>query len=728
MNEASGGPRKQRKPRTFRRRRGRGATRPESARERTDPKPVDRPRPEPEPEDGWVAPPDARTQWRGFQLSPFQVRALEAVRAGRNVLVGAPTGAGKTLVAEYALHDALQRGRRCIYTAPIKTLSNQKYRDFREEGGLDVGLMTGDVTLQPAAQILIMTTEILRNAIFENPAGLADVEYAIFDEVHFLDDPERGSVWEEALIFAPASMRFICLSATVANIEELGAWLREVRPHELEVIQSSRRPVPLHHQVWSPRLGLLEPGELAAAARGAQARLERARQEERRRGRRRGGRPPRPRFEMPDTAPLFDELQERALLPALVFAFSRRDCERLARRNEGRSLLSPAEREAMDDLQDRLIELFRLAPDARNGEVFTLARNGIGFHHAGLLPVHKELVERMFTSGLLKLLFTTETFALGINMPARTVVFHGLEKFDGVSMDWLRTRDYMQMAGRAGRQGLDAEGLVISVAGERELSQAPFERLLAGVPEPVLSRFTLSYSSLLHLIEALGRERLAQAWEKSFHLFQERGSRAKARARLAARHAGMAQARLGLLAELGYIDERDRLTGRGRIARLITGYELQVTELLFGGTIENLGAVELATVFVGLVYEERRRGGGIFVQARYCGELRREVGRFLGGVAAREAAWGIPQPMKLPDWGLSAVVAAWCGGADFEALEELVEIPGGDLVRSLRMAVQLMRQVRRAIDPSWDLFDRLQDAISAVDRDEVDARAQLELG
>ncbi|HVS17390.1 MAG TPA: helicase-related protein, partial [Planctomycetota bacterium] len=440
------------------------------------------------------------------------------------------------------------------------------------------------------------------------------------------------------------------------------------------------------------------------------------------------GRPPRPRFELPDPSPLFDELQERGLMPALVFAFSRRDCERLARRNEGRALLAPAEREAMDRLQEQLIETFRLSPDARHGEVFTLARNGIGFHHAGLLPVHKELVERMFTSGLLKLLFTTETFALGINMPARTVVFHGLEKFDGVSMDWLRTRDYMQMAGRAWRQGIDDEGLVISLAGDRELALAPFERLLEGVPEPVLSRFTLSYSSLLHLIEVLGRERLAEAWEQSFHLFQQRGSQPKARARLAARHSRLVEARLGLLAELGYVDEHDRLTGRGRIARLITGYELQVTELLFGGAIEDLGPVELATVFVGLVYEERRRGGGAFVPARYCGDLRREVGRFLNRVAGREASWGIPQPMKLPDWGLSAVVSAWCGGADFEALEDLVEIPAGDLVRSLRMAVQLMRQVRRTIDPTWDLHDRLADAVAALDRDEVDAKAQLELG
>ncbi len=188
------------------------------------------------------------THWRGFTLSDFQQQAVQAVRGGRNVLVSAPTGAGKTLVAEYAIEDAVRRGKRCIYTAPIKALSNQKYRDFRDVPEVDVGLQTGDVTIHPEAQVLIMTTEILRNTIFENPAALHDVEYVVLDEIHFLDDLERGTVWEEALIFAPPSIRFICLSATIANIEEIGEWIGEIRPHELEVIETNRRPVPLTHK------------------------------------------------------------------------------------------------------------------------------------------------------------------------------------------------------------------------------------------------------------------------------------------------------------------------------------------------------------------------------------------------------------------------------------------------------------------------------------------------
>ena len=229
-------------------------------------------------------------------------------------------------------------------------------------------------------------------------------------------------------------------------------------------------------------------------------------------------------------------------------------------------------------------------------------------------------------------------------------------------------------------------------------------------------------------MEALGRERLQEAWERSFYLYQQRAERPKARERVTRRLRRLVEARLALLSELGYIDEQDRITGRGRIARVINGFELQVTELLFGGQLENLPAPALATVFVALSYEERRRGGGGWIPPRLFGPLRRDVGTFLARLAAREAACGVPSPMKLADWGLTPAVAAWCEGADFEELEELIEVSPGDLCRCFRMALQLMRQVRRAIDPAWDLHDRLGDAMAVLDRDEVDARRQLELG
>ncbi len=673
----------------------------------------------------------APLHWKGYTLSAFQSRAVAAIRAGKNVLVGAPTGAGKTLVAEYAIEEAVARKRRCIYTSPIKALSNQKFRDFKAQG-IDVGLLTGDVTLHPRAQVLIMTTEILRNAIFENPRELEDVEFAVFDEVHYLDDLLRGSVWEESLIFAPATMRFICLSATVPNIFELGKWLAEIRPHPIEVVESKVRPVPLHHRIWSLSGEVGEADDVDRLRRNAQAASGGGRKPRRgaRGGReeRRGG--PRPRFEDPALATerLLDLVQDKGELPVLVFAFSRKDCERLARRNARRDLLTPAERNQMLALQKELLASFQLDERELQGELLTMGRRGIGFHHAGVLPIHKELVERMFTSGLLKMLFTTETFALGINMPARTVVFHSLSKFDGIEMNWLRCREYLQMAGRAGRQGIDDEGLVYSVLDAKALEEAPVERILTGGPEAVMSRFQLSYSSLLHLVPSLGLERVHEAWEKSFNRFQHRSGSPSAQEKNRRRQSAVVDAHLRVLEELGYLENGEQLTARGKIARVINGFELQATELLFQGTLETLGAEALAVVFVALIHEERRRGGGPWLAQSMYGSLRKQVGDVIGRVVRIESRHGVPQTLKEPDFGLTPAVIAWCGGAGIDELAERTEASPGDVCRTLRMAIQLMREVRRAIDPDWDVFERLGAAIELVNRDEVDARRQLELG
>jgi superfamily II RNA helicase len=667
--------------------------------------------------------------WHGYHLNLFQQKAVAGIRSGANILVSAPTGAGKTLVAEYAMEDAVRRGRRCVYTAPIKALSNQKYRDFRDVPEIDAGIMTGDVTIHAGAQVLIMTTEILRNAIFESPQLLHDVEYVIFDEIHYLDDRERGSVWEESLIFLPPEVRLICLSATISNVEEIGSWLREIRPQELEVIRSDERPVPLSHWIHTRAHGTFDIGKLKSVLRRRRGKGPDPAPDRGDRGRRRGGRGRRGRSyeEPPDPSRLFDELQAEDRLPALVFSFSRRDVERLARQSSSRQLLNEAEGERMRLLQLELVRLFQLEEGELVGDVMRMARHGVSYHHAGMLPVHKELVERMFTAGLLKLLFTTETFALGINMPARSVVFQALRKFDGVDFDWLRTRDYMQMAGRAGRQGIDDVGYVYSLVRDGELAEAPLARLASGRPEPVVSRLRLSYSTLLHLVELLGRERVHDAWEKSFHEYQGRAKNAKARERHRRGQRREIEARLTLLEELGYL-AGDELTDRGRIARLVTGYELQVTELLFSGTLENLPPQALAIVFVGLIHEDRRRFERPWVSAKMFGDLRAEVTRVIHQVGGREARLGIEPPIKQPDWGLTPSVIAWYEGARFEELDGLNDVTPGDLVRSLRMAKQLLRNVRRAIDSDWDLAESLREAATAIDRDEVDARRQLELG
>ncbi len=681
------------------------------------------------------------TEWKGFRLLGFQIQALEAISAGDNVLVSAPTGAGKTLVAEYAIADAVARGRRCVYTAPIKALSNQKYRDFRDEPDIDVGLMTGDVTIHPSAQVLIMTTEILRNAILEAPENLHDVDYVILDEVHFMDDPERGCVWEESLIFAPPEIRFIMLSATIANLDQLGAWVREIRSHGLTVVRSDRRPVPLQHRLFAPGAGVFAPGRLDWVRRNAGrlgpkqgGRGGRRGRRGRQGGRDRGGRRPSTGgVDAEDLRELFDELHRKQLFPVLVFSFSRRDCERLARSNAQRHLLDEDEDRRMQALQRELIELFQLDEGELDGEIFRLAAEGVGYHHAGMLPIHKEVVERMFTSGLIRMLFTTETFALGINMPARTVVFAALRKFDGVGFDYLRTRDYMQMAGRAGRQGIDERGLVVANLDARALEEAPVHRIQNGKPEPVLSRFRLSYATILHLYGALGREGVQQAWERSFNQFQHRARNRKARERNQRIQRALVDAHVDLLFELGYLDADagpgdEVLTPRGRLARLFYGYELQLAELLFRGALEGVPPKGLAIVFVGLVYEERRRHVKSSVSARLFGGVRRHVDQIVRQLTGAEAARGIPTPLKVPDWGLTPVVDLWFDGLDFDELEERADCVAGDVCRVFRMALQLMRQVRRVLEPEDELVDRLEDAVLAMNRGEVDARHQLELG
>jgi superfamily II RNA helicase len=667
------------------------------------------------------------TSWRGFQLSSFQIRAVDAIRAGANVLVSAPTGAGKTLVAEYAIADAVRRGRRCVYTAPIKALSNQKYRDFRDDPAMEVGLMTGDVTINPGAQVLIMTTEILRNSILEDPRSLSDVDYVIFDEIHFLDDPERGTVWEESLIFAPREVRLIALSATIANLDQLGGWLREIRPQPLKVVQSTRRPVPLQHRLHESRFGLFD-GERLSWVQKSAAREEQHRPGRPARGRRSGRVEPRPGLVPAELTGLFDHLQREQLLPALVFSFSRKDCERLAHRNQKRDLLTAQEHARMRALQEELLRLFQLPRSEAGSEIFHLATHGVGYHHAGMLPIHKEIVERMFTSGLIKLLFTTETFALGINMPARTVVFSSLRKFDGVSFDYLRTREYLQMAGRAGRQGIDEAGLVISHLDRRDLFEAPIERLFSGRPEPIQSRFRLSYSSLLHLYEHLGRERLLEAWEKSFDQYQHRGRSKKAREANRRRQRELVDGHLALLEALGYLEAGGGLTPRGRTARLLYGYELLITELLFRGMLEALPPRALALLFVGIVHEERGRGPREHVSTRLFGSLRRSVDRLAQELLAAERSYGISSQLKPPAWGLCAALDAWFAGQDFEEIEQRTTATPGEICRTFRLALQLLRAVRRALDRRDELGDRLDQAIQGLNRDEVDARRQLSLG
>jgi superfamily II RNA helicase len=615
------------------------------------------------------------------------------------VIVAAPTGAGKTLVADYAIEHAFAEGKTIIYTAPIKALSNQKFRDFRAEHGDAVGIMTGDVTIHPEAPLLIMTTEVFRNTIFENPERLDPVSFVIFDEVHYIDDEERGTVWEESILYAPLHIRIIALSATIPNVEQLASWIRKARKCEMDVVVELQRPVPLHNFLYLRDAG---PKELRSLKGVLHKPPNRRRFRE-------GGHPSHP----------IEYVCREGLLPTLYFAFSRVDCERLCEREARRSLLSPEERARVlvhfDDLA------LRYEVDGQPGtlRLREFASRGVLYHHAGLLPIHKEIVERLFTTGDVKLLFTTETFALGVNMPARCVIFDSLRKFDGVDLVWMKTRDYLQMAGRAGRQGIDEEGLVLSRLDLEEANFAALSRILEGTCEPVLSRFNLSYSTLLNLYLRLGKE-VYTAYDRSFAHFQE-GKRDRARA--APRNRLISQ-RIRVLREMGYIDEAG-LTPRGELARKVNGYEIQTSEFTFSGVFEQASVLELVALFTAIVYEPRK--GDESAEQRMP-RVEKLPTRLMREWREAEIRNDLKELSKIPDFGLNQVALAWARGASFEDLGRVTAASEGDLVRTFRMALQLIRQLHRVIPRDDPLRAKLEEASMLIDRDVVDARRQLELG
>ncbi len=633
---------------------------------------------------------------------------MDSIRANKDVLVSAPTGAGKTLIAEFAVEQCVEAGKRAIYTAPIKALSNQKYRDFRELGTIDIGIMTGDVTIRPDAPLLIMTTEIFRNSIFERGPELEDVGYVVFDEIHYMDDVERGTVWEESIIFAPPEIRILALSATVSNLKQFCEWMSQVREREIVRIESKDRPVPLLHYLHFPDIGPRRAEKVKSLPRPKHPR-------------KRGRGPNRSRARS-----LLDRLQREKKLPALFFCFSRRECEARARENVRRKLLSPKERDDIERHFDEVCDRFEIQEDSSLEELRSLARSGISYHHAGLLPLQKELVERLFTSGLLKLLFTTETFALGINMPARSVLFSSLRKFDGVGFDRLKARDYQQMAGRAGRQGIDDEGLVYSLLDDPRNKLEDVKKTLFGSIEPIRSRFNLSYSTLLNLHHHLGAQ-IFEAWEKSFNNFQWARMSRKKREKNERRQRQAITQRLDLLREFHYLDEGGVLE-KGGFARRINGYELPVVELVASGLFRALNDEQIALILTAVVFEDRKSDLYQRMPPHLLGEHRRDAEDIVEKIIARERELNIhPQTRRL-NFKIGRVLHAWWEGDSFDDITSLTNASHGDLVRSFRQVVQLLRQLRKVYRENKDAAEQFARILERINRDEVDARRQLELG
>ena len=505
--------------------------------------------------------PDMAREWP-FELDTFQKEAVYHLENGDSVFVAAHTSAGKTVVAEYAIALAAKHMTKAIYTSPIKALSNQKFRDFRHEFE-DVGILTGDVQIRPEASCLIMTTEILRSMLYRGADLIRDVEYVIFDEVHYVNDLERGVVWEEVIIMLPEHVTLILLSATVPNTYEFASWVGRTKKKDIYVISTPKRPVPLEHYLWANKAmhkivnaekKFLEKGwkEANDAASGkdkikAPAPVEvptnqrgntaaRGRGQTQRGGAQRGspqrgrGQPQRGIGNIARTGRggdrttaaqdrniwvhLVHHLKKEILLPACIFVFSKKRCEENADALSNLDLCTANEKSAIHMIIERSIARLkpedRILPQIRR--LRELLSRGIAVHHGGLLPIVKEVVEILFSKTLVKVLFATETFAMGLNLPTRTVVFSGFRKHDGRAFRDLLPGEYTQMAGRAGRRGLDPVGSVIIVTpgADEAPPVATLRQMILGDPTKLRSQFRLTYNMILNLlrVEALKIEEM----------------------------------------------------------------------------------------------------------------------------------------------------------------------------------------------------------------------------
>ncbi|HEY2832546.1 MAG TPA: DEAD/DEAH box helicase [Sporichthyaceae bacterium] len=460
-----------------------------------------------------------------FGLDEFQVHACRALEAGSGVLVAAPTGAGKTVVGEFAVSLALAAGRKCFYTTPIKALSNQKYADLTARHGRDaVGLLTGDNTINGEAPVVVMTTEVLRNMLYAGSATLRGLGFVVMDEVHYLADPFRGAAWEEVIIHLPESVTLVSLSATVSNAEEFGDWLQTVRG-STEVIVSEHRPVPLwQHVMVRDQIVDLFVDDAQQQLNPELVRLARHSFDDGpsgRRGRRPG--PPRPRGMVPSRAEVVLRLDRAALLPAITFIFSRAGCDAAVEQclRAGLRLNTDDERDAVRRLAEitaASIPESDLAVLGYRGWLEGLER-GIAAHHAGMLPAFREVVEDLFVRGLVKAVFATETLALGINMPARAVVLEKLVKFNGETHADITPGEFTQLTGRAGRRGIDVEGHAV-VLWQPGLDPRTVAGLASARTFPLRSSFRPSYNMAVNLVGQLGRDRARALLETSFAQFQ----------------------------------------------------------------------------------------------------------------------------------------------------------------------------------------------------------------
>lgn len=650
--------------------------------------------------------------FKNLTLDPFQSEAIWNLGRNTSTLVSAPTGTGKTVIADYLVDACLKAGRRIVYTAPIKALANQKYRNYAASlGHHRVGVLTGDVSENPEAPVLVMTTEVFRNMLVRDASALSDVSWAIFDEIHYLDHARRGTVWEEAILFMPKSMRLLGLSATVPNVDQIAAWIETVLGSPVAVVLRTDRAVPLEHLYYNQACGAFPPGKLKICR--SQAVL--------------GDRGFDSKAGLLDDED-FDDLPRRwtyrettghidligfaarsGLLPCLYFAMSRKGCEEKARELAGRAdYLKAHEKEAVRVALKQELAALRLKPDAIPGfaGMNEMWRRGIAYHHAGMLPAAKQIVETLLERRLLKVLYATETFAVGVNMPVRTVCFDSLKKYDGLETRWLTQSEYFQMAGRAGRRGFDRKGTVLSLIdfsmGRREQPPVWSEEAL----EPICSRMHLSYNIVANMAARFPDREAVRLLSRSLADYQ-------------AGQPGTPQLleeyrnKKEVLQRLDYLNEHGLLP-RGQACRSIYFQEILLVELIFNGTLAAMSPPELAALASALVYEPRP--GEIpypFKPPSWLGAIDVTLARVNQTIAGLQVITAAVTPSITP------LVTEWAAGRPLLKILHDYPVPAGDFVAACRRAIDLLRQLGEATEGDRALQAKILESIAAIDRDVV---------
>ena len=498
-----------------------------------------------------------------FPLDRFQREACDAIARGDDVVVAAPTGSGKTIVAEYALSATLKRQRRSFYTTPLKALSNQKFHDLVELFGEDqVGLLTGDVVINADASIVVMTTEVLRNMMYAGSAALDEIDYVILDEVHFLQDAYRGPVWEEIIIHLDTSIRLVCLSATVSNAPQLAKWMTEVR-YRTAVVTETTRPVPLenHYMVYdktNDRMHLL-PTFVGGAVNRDAVRLDESGARHRWSGKsKRGASGGTRKLATPTRLEVVDILEDRGMLPAIYFIFSRRQCDEAASMvaNAGVQLISQDAQNAIMRIVDRRLEDFTGDDLAALGieQFINQLMSGVAPHHAGMVPAFKEIVEQSFIAGLLKVVFATETLAVGVNMPATSVVIEKTTKYNGDHHVSLNPGEFTQLTGRAGRRGLDDVGHAV-VLWNPFVRYGEVAELAGSSTYNLRSVFRPTFNMVANLVSRCSRDEAREMLMLSFAQYQRDHDVVRLQARLARRRTEYNDRREQARSPYGDIDE-----------------------------------------------------------------------------------------------------------------------------------------------------------------------------